>query len=110
VVGTTVLAGGPVDLPDDATVEVMIRPHRTAVLRDGAASDPAGHWANRLPGTVARIVYIGDVIQVAVDTPAGTIVAERSTSGPDWHALTVGERVAVAWSAADTLVFPPDAA
>jgi putative spermidine/putrescine transport system ATP-binding protein len=103
IVGTTVLAAGSARREDGA-VDVMVRPHRATVLRDGAANG----CENRVPGTVARIVYVGDMIQVAVDTAAGPIVAERSTSGPDWRTLAAGERVTVAWAAADTLVFPPE--
>jgi putative spermidine/putrescine transport system ATP-binding protein len=91
-------------------VDIMVRPHRTTILRDGAANgtgtDSVGE--NRLPGKVAHIVYIGDVIQIAVETPAGTMTAERSTAGPDWHTLAAGQPVTVAWRAADTLVFPPE--
>ena len=88
-------------------VDIMVRPHRTTILRDGAApGETAGE--NRLSGKVAHIVYIGDVIQIAVETPAGTVTAERSTAGPDWHTLATGQPVTVAWRAADTLVFAPE--
>jgi putative spermidine/putrescine transport system ATP-binding protein len=87
-------------------VDIMVRPHRTTILRDGGTGETAGE--NRLPGKVAHIVYIGDVIQIAVETPAGIVTAERSTAGPDWHTLATGQPVTVAWRAADTLVFAPE--
>ncbi len=87
-------------------VDIMVRPHRTTILRDEPGANGAGE--NRLSGKVAHIVYIGDVIQIAVETPAGTMTAERSTAGPDWHTLATGQPVTVAWRAADTLVFAPE--
>ncbi|MBL8837405.1 MAG: ABC transporter ATP-binding protein [Alphaproteobacteria bacterium] len=104
------VAGAPVAVANaprtQGTVDVMVRPHRMTIRPEDVA---AAAGENRVSGTIGRIVYIGDVIQVAVDTPAGPLVAERTTTGPDWHTLAVGQRVAVAWSAADTLVFPPEA-
>jgi putative spermidine/putrescine transport system ATP-binding protein len=93
-------------------VDIMVRPHRTTILRNGGTGTPTGDFAgeNRLSGKVAHIVYIGDVIQIAVETPAGTMTAERSTAGPDWHTLAAGQPVTVAWRAADTLVFAPEGA
>jgi putative spermidine/putrescine transport system ATP-binding protein len=85
-----------------SAVEVMVRPHRITIAN--AAGAPEGE--NRVAGTVRHTTYIGDLLQVAVETPLGRLVAERGTSGPDWHGLKAGASVTLAWRGADTLVFP----
>jgi putative spermidine/putrescine transport system ATP-binding protein len=79
-------------------VEIMVRPHRIAIGAEAAGD-------NRVTGTVRHTTYVGDLLQVAVETPLGRLVAERGTSGADWHALKPGVAVTLAWRSADTLVF-----
>jgi putative spermidine/putrescine transport system ATP-binding protein len=80
----------------------MVRPHRVRILRDGA--DPNGA-ENRAEGTVRRITYIGDVVQVEAETPLGRLAAEVSGAAPEWRGLAPGAPIGFAWAAADTLVF-----
>jgi putative spermidine/putrescine transport system ATP-binding protein len=81
----------------------MVRPHRVRILRDGADARGA---ENRTDGTVRRITYIGDVVQVEAETPLGRLAAEVSGAAPEWRGLGPGAPVGLAWAAADTLVFP----
>jgi putative spermidine/putrescine transport system ATP-binding protein len=84
-----------------ASVEIMVRPHRIAIV--DAAAAPTGE--NQVAGTVRHTTYVGDMLQVAVETPLGRLVAERGTSGSDWHGFKPGAAVTLAWRGADTLVF-----
>jgi putative spermidine/putrescine transport system ATP-binding protein len=89
--GNAGLGGVPAD--------VFLRPQR---LRLAALSEPAGESVNRLTGRVAGHVFVGERIEVLVDTPAGRMtveVASGQSVPPD------GTETAVIWSAADTLTF-----
>jgi putative spermidine/putrescine transport system ATP-binding protein len=80
----------------------MVRPHRVRILRgDG---DPNGA-ENRAEGTVRRITYIGDIVQVEAETPLGRLAAEVSGAAAEWRGLAPGAPVRFAWAAADTLAF-----
>ena len=84
----------------------MVRPHRVRILRDGADANGA---ENRAEGTVRRITYIGDMVQVEAETPLGRLAAEVSGAAPDWRGLGPGAPVGLAWASADTLAFPHQA-
>src|SRR5262249_13127163 len=81
-------------------VAVSIRPHRIAVSREaaGAAGFRDRGW-NGLPGTVGRVVYFGDTLDVQVARAAGGPVLRLSA--PPEAGLAVGQAVA--------LGIPPDA-
>lgn len=81
----------------------MVRPHRVRILRNGA---DAGAAENQAEGTVRRVTYIGDVVQVEAETPLGRLAAEVSGAAPDWRGLGTGAPVRLAWRAEETLVFP----
>ncbi len=85
-------------LPADGTeVDLMIRPHRVSLGGDGGA--------NALEGRVKRVVYVGDVVQIEVETPAGRVLVERGTRGGAWRDVVAGAAVRVSWAPEDTLVF-----
>ncbi|BDA83651.1 ABC transporter ATP-binding protein [Aureimonas sp. SA4125] len=86
-------------------VEVMVRPHRIAMLPEGGADATLGSEPrNRLPGTVRRASYSGDVLQYEVDVAGQNFVVERATTSHDAH-LAGGTAVELSWRVADTLVF-----
>ena len=85
------------------TVTVMVRPHR---IRLEAASERGdGEPWNRLPGRLAKTIYVGDIVQYKVLCGATTVLAERGTAGPGWSERRPDESVSLAWDVADTLVF-----
>ncbi len=87
-------------LPAAGPVRVFVRPHRIRVLAGDAAME------NTMDGVVAALDYTGEVAQVVVDTPAGRVPADLSTTDPSWRGLRPGQAVRVGWAAADTLCFP----
>ena len=89
------------DGPLGAGETAMIRPHRVRLVRDGASVE----GDNTATGTVSRITYIGDIVQVQVATPLGALAAEVSGASPLWRGLEPGALVGLAWSSSDTLRF-----
>ncbi len=87
---------------EGAAVEVMVRPHRVALGGEGGA--------NALAGTVRRVTYVGDAVQVEVETPSGRVVVERGTRGAGWRALAPGAPARLSWAPEDTLVFSAEGA
>jgi putative spermidine/putrescine transport system ATP-binding protein len=83
-------------LPAGARVQAMVRPQRITLLPGHAEGE------NRLAGTVRRVVFAGDIVQIDVETPAGTLTVEQSRRG-----LAPGELVTACWEAADMMLFPP---
>jgi ABC-type Fe3+/spermidine/putrescine transport system ATPase subunit len=83
-------------LPAGARVQAMIRPQRITLLPGHAEGE------NRLAGTVRRVVFAGDIVQIDVETPAGTLTVEQSRRG-----LAAGDLVTACWEAADMMLFPP---
>ncbi len=83
-------------LPAGARVQAMIRPQRITLL--------SGHveGENHLAGTVRRVVFAGDIVQIDVETPAGTLTIEQPRRG-----LAAGDAVTACWEAADMMLFPP---
>ncbi len=68
---------------------------------------PAAAEVNRLEGVVRGSVFVGDRLEIIVETGAGRVTAEAPSGG-----VTVGEGDAVSllWKPEDTLVFPRPAA
>jgi putative spermidine/putrescine transport system ATP-binding protein len=80
--------------------QVFVRPHRIALLDDGAAAD------NVLDGRVASVFYAGEVAALSVATDAGAVPVDLGTRDGAWRDLRAGAPVRIGWSAADTLWFP----
>jgi putative spermidine/putrescine transport system ATP-binding protein len=83
-------------LPAGARVQAMVRPQRITL------SPGLLEGENRLAGTVRRVVFAGDIVQIDVETPAGTLTVEQPRRG-----LAVGEAVTASWQAADMMLFAP---
>jgi putative spermidine/putrescine transport system ATP-binding protein len=92
----------PPSLPAGAEkVTVMIRPHLIEVAGPGT-------WADaHLSGVVRRRTFIGDVVEIGIDS-GGLVLTAEARPGRDAAAdLAVGSPVELRWRPQDTLVFAP---
>jgi putative spermidine/putrescine transport system ATP-binding protein len=97
VQGITISASGP--LPAGGQLDVLVRPQR---MRIAPTTEPVARSFNRMQGRVHSEVFVGDRLEVLVDTPAGRITVEVPSGSAG---AAAGEEVAVVWRAQDTLVF-----
>lgn len=84
-------------------VDLFLRPQR---LKLAPVSEPTA-GANHLAGRVVRTAFVGDRVEVLVDTAAGRLTVELpsgSATPPD------GAETAVLWQPSDGLLFPREAA
>ena len=81
-------------------VKIMVRPESLAL----AAAPAPG--MNSLSGSVAVTEFLGASIRYGVDTAAGPITVRVPRTADSPRAAN-GERVAIVWRPADTIVFPP---
>jgi putative spermidine/putrescine transport system ATP-binding protein len=100
-VGGTTLPANDTGL---APLDLFLRPQRLSLA---PVSEPTGPDVARLPGRVARTVFVGDRVEVLVDTAAGRLTVELPSGG---EVPADGAEIAVVWRAADTLLFPREAA
>ena len=80
-------------------VKIMVRPESLALMLAPMAG------MNSLYGSVAVIEFLGASIRYGVDTAAGPISVRIPRTADRPHAGS-GDRVAVVWRPADTVVFP----
>jgi putative spermidine/putrescine transport system ATP-binding protein len=81
----------------EGAVTLMVRPHRIALAPRPGAS-------NRIDGTIRRLTYVGEVLEIELETAGGPLRLERSTD-EDFSGLQPGA-AATAWFAPEhTLVF-----
>ncbi|HSJ28057.1 MAG TPA: ABC transporter ATP-binding protein [Acidimicrobiia bacterium] len=85
--------GASTDGEKGSQVTVAIRPERFELYD---LDEPIPDGSNRLPGTVARRTYYGDVFYYDVDTPAGRIEAKEENR-PGVEHYSHGEQVIVVW-------------
>ena len=101
--GNAVLGGIAVKAPPTrhaGEIDVFLRPQRI-VLRPAAEPVPVDH--NALPGRIRSVLFVGDRLEIAVETPAGLLMAEA----PSTHdAAPAGATVNATWRPEDTLIFP----
>jgi putative spermidine/putrescine transport system ATP-binding protein len=100
--GRAVLGGAVVKGPAASAageIDVFLRPQRIALRPSG---EPLADDLNALPGRVTAVVFVGDRLEIAVETAAGPLLAET----PSRDAPPVGTAVVATWRAEDTLVFP----
>ena len=92
-------------LAPGSEVAVSIRPHRIAVARDaaGAHAFVAGGW-NVVAGTVVRVVYFGDALDVQVAVGPGVPVLRVST--PPAAELALGQAVTLGIAPEACVVLP----
>ncbi len=106
--GSIRTAGGTLraDTKLSGPVTVMVRPHRITVQ---AGDKPqTGDSLNQISGTIARIIYAGDILQYEV-LAAGTTLLVEQTTRSDGQVLQQGTTVTLAWQIADTMVFEASA-
>jgi putative spermidine/putrescine transport system ATP-binding protein len=79
--------------------DAFVRPER---MRLAGANESVGAGLNRVRGRVARTVFIGERVEVLLETRAGRITIDLPAGGavPD-----EGAEMAALWSARDTLLF-----
>ena len=79
-------------------VEVMIRPHRVALATSGAAGGEG------VPGTIARAIFSGDILQYDVDVAGQIVSVELATRGGE-TVLEPGTPVSLSWRPQDVFVY-----
>ena len=84
--------------PASGAVRAYVRPHRIRIVPEGGAD-------NVLEGKVSALDYTGEVVQVLVETGAGRVPVDLSTSDEGWRGLQPGSSVRVGWAAADMVCF-----
>lgn len=101
--GERLRVAGTQSAPVGTAVRISVRPERLHLHHDG---DTPAAASNTLPATVTATVYLGDRIDVTVDTPAGALTANvpRIEHGVDNFA--VGDRVTAAFAASSCAIVP----
>jgi spermidine/putrescine transport system ATP-binding protein len=97
------VAGEPADAGSSAALS--IRPERIACLPAGAE---ASGDANRLPGTVREVVFLGNRVRASVSCGELTLWVERSPAAPEAALLTEGAAITLGWAAGDARLIVPD--
>jgi putative spermidine/putrescine transport system ATP-binding protein len=95
--GTRVKA---LDVPPAGEIDVFLRPQRILLRPPG---DPLAGDLNALPGKITSVLFVGDRLEVAVETAVGPLLAEVPSTG---DAPPVGAAVTATWRPEDTLIFP----
>jgi putative spermidine/putrescine transport system ATP-binding protein len=89
----------PVPAGLDGPVNIMIRPHRIAI---GAFA--SGETRHQVAGTIARAIFVGDILQYDVDVAGQTVSVELSTRGNE-SLLAPGTAVSLSWLPHDVYAF-----
>jgi putative spermidine/putrescine transport system ATP-binding protein len=99
--GSAEFAGQRLPVPAglDGPVDVMMRPHRIAI---GAAA--SGETRHQVTGTIARAVFVGDILQYDIDVAGQIVSVELSTRGNE-SLLAPGSPVSLSWAPHDVYVF-----
>ena len=97
--GLALCGHGSPSLTDGAQAELMIRPER---LRIGSAL-PGDNVA---PARVVDVIYHGDHLRILCELEPGLRMIARLARGGGSAGPVVGESVIIAWSPADTHIFP----
>jgi putative spermidine/putrescine transport system ATP-binding protein len=106
--GELAAGGAPIrvsaaDVSSAGEVDLFLRPQR---LRLATVDEPAS-GANRLTGRVVRTAFVGDRLEVLLDTPAGRVTVELASGTPT---PADGAEAAVLWLPADGHLFPRERA
>ena len=89
----------PVAAGLDGPVNIMMRPHRIAI-----GPGASGEARYQVSGTIARVVFVGDILQYDVDVAGQMLSVELSTRGNE-TLLAPGTAVSLSWGADDVYVF-----
>ncbi len=81
-------------------VTVAVRPEKIQVVDE---SVPSGEIANRYPGLVEEVVYVGEASVYRVRLGAERIISVKVQSGPLAPRLRPGEKVVIGWRTASGL-------
>ncbi len=84
--------------PPEGEIDVFLRPQRVALR---PPSEPLSDDLNALPGRITSVLFVGDRLEIAVETAAGQLLAETASR----DAPPVGAAVVATWRGEDTLVF-----
>ncbi len=76
----------------------MVRPEKLSVLPERADAGDR----NTLPAIVREVVFMGELIRTALETPGGQTLVAKQPNFAGAAALAPGDRATVAWSVADT--------
>jgi putative spermidine/putrescine transport system ATP-binding protein len=85
-------------VPEASVLELFLRPQRIVL----AGPEVEAGAQNRLGGVVRSHVFVGDRLEVLVDTQAGRVTVETSGAGA---MVQPDDAVSLIWSPSDTLVF-----
>jgi putative spermidine/putrescine transport system ATP-binding protein len=99
--GSVEFAGQRLPVPAglDGPVDIMMRPHRI-----GIGEVPSGQTRYRVEGTIARTVFVGDILQYDIDVAGQIVTVELSTRGSE-SLLAPGTPVSLSWAPHDVYVF-----
>ena len=87
--------------------QLFVRPEKLTLH---PVSELPNDGFNCLSGTVRRASFLGNVVRYAVETGSGALVTVDAPNAAAHHHPDTGDCVALAWSPADTVILPPDAA
>lgn len=89
----------------DGEIELMIRPHRISIAwHEGQPVGNAADGENRLTASLARITFIGDLVQYHFHSAGGEIIVEQATAR-DTSQRRVGDMATLSWRVEDTFAF-----
>ncbi|AXI79773.1 ABC transporter ATP-binding protein [Peterkaempfera bronchialis] len=103
ITGGTVLLSEPATASPPGLVRVAVRPEAVVVAEQQPAEP-----TNTLPGTIAAVSLLGDVLQYVVHADTGQEVLAR-VPRRQADRLTGGTRVWCSWAPSDARVFPAEA-
>jgi putative spermidine/putrescine transport system ATP-binding protein len=81
---------------------LVVRPEHLVVHCAGTEAEPR---ENRLEGKVCNVIYLGSTRKVEVELPDGHVLFAREQAGR-WQPVEHGDRVAVSFSADDSVLLP----
>jgi putative spermidine/putrescine transport system ATP-binding protein len=89
----------------DAKLTLMVRPHRIAI---GEAGAPMRAGDTMLPAKIKRKTFLGDQIEIDLESPVGQLTLQRSAADGAWRQGELDEAVTLHWRVADSFVFPSE--
>ncbi len=99
--GNVEFAGQRIAVPGglDGAADVMVRPHRITIGPVGPSEE-----RYQVAGTIARAIFIGDILQYDVDVAGQIVSVELSTRGSE-SLLAPGASVTLSWRPQDVYAF-----
>jgi putative spermidine/putrescine transport system ATP-binding protein len=99
--GSAEFAGQRFPVPGglDGPVSIMVRPHRIAI-----GANESSEMRYQFPATIARSIFVGDILQYDVDVAGQVISVEVATRGGE-SVLPPGTAISISWRVQDVYVF-----